>query len=424
MKESILHYVWQQKLFPTDNLKTTDGEAVEVIDVGRTNTDAGPDFFNAKIKIGDTVWAGNVEIHTCSSDWEKHNHSQNAAYDSVILHVVKTADKDTFRSDGCKIPQMELTIPDYVEKNHQNLIDAVKWVACADKINSVPSIFIQSWKNALLTERLEQKTLTIQNLLSENNQHWEESFYIVLAHNFGFGNNGQAFELLSKSIPLNVLAKHKDNLLQLEAFLFGQAGLLPDEPKDDYATSLIKEYAFLRSKYNLKTTLTASQWKLSRIRPVNFPHIRIAQFAALIHTSSKLFSKILEKPEVEYIKTLFVSEPSDYWQTHYTFSDALSRKQTKKLGEQAINVILINTVVPFLFYYASQKGKQELKEKALGLLEEIPAEQNSIVTNWADIGIKSNSAYDSQALIQLKKRYCDDKKCLRCRIGHKVLTVK
>ncbi|MFT3753064.1 MAG: DUF2851 family protein [Paludibacter sp.] len=421
MKESILHYVWQNKLFNAHGLQTTDGELVEVIDVGRYNTDSGPDFFNAKVKIGDTLWAGNVELHTRSSDWNKHNHQEDSAYDSVILHVVSEIDAEVFRVDGARIPQMKLICPVSVERNYEQLINDQKWIPCADKIALVPDIFIHSWKSALLTERLEQKMSAIQSLLAESNQHWEEAFYITLARSFGFGTNSQAFESLAKSLPLSVLGKHKDSLFQLEALLFGQAGLLTEEVNDKYVLELKQEYNFLKAKFALQP-ITSAQWKLLRLRPDNFPHVRIAQFAALVHSSSKLFSKIVETPEIEHLKELFSCEPSSFWKSHYLFATE-SASKSKKLGTSSINTILINVVVPFLFCYAEHKGNDELKDRALQILEEIPSERNSIVTGWQNTGVKSESAYDSQALLQLKKQYCDEKKCLRCRIGHKVLTL-
>jgi hypothetical protein len=421
MKESILHYVWQNKLFAAHNLQSTDGELVEVVDVGKYNTDSGPDFFNAKIKIGDTLWAGNVEIHTRSTDWNKHNHQTDKAYDSVILHVVSEVDGEVYRIDGERIPQVKLICPASVESNYEQLINDQKWIPCADKISMVPNIFIQSWKSVLLTERLEQKMNAIQNLLAENNQHWEEAFYITLARSFGFGTNSQAFESLAKSLPVSVLGKHKDNLFQLEALLFGQAGLLSNELTDEYALKLKQEYTFLQAKFELNS-ISGSQWKLLRLRPDNFPHVRIAQFAALIHSSSKLFSKIVENPEIEHLQGLFSCEPSSFWKSHYLFG-AESALKSKRLGTQSVNTILINTVVPFLFCYASQKGNEDLKDKALQILEKMPSERNTIITGWQNVGIQSESAYDSQALLQLKKQYCDEKKCLRCRIGHKVLTL-
>lgn len=424
MSEAILHYIWQHKLFSTHNLKTTDNEPIEVINIGQHNTDAGPDFFNSKVKIGDTIWAGNVEIHKNSSDWNKHNHQNNAAYNSVILHIVEKADTEIFRKNGKKIPQLELAIPEHITQNYTNLLHEKKWIACFDKISEVPQIFIENWKNALLTERLEQKTNAINVLLTESNNHWEECFYIVLARNFGFGTNSQAFEELAKSLSLSILAKHKNDLFQLEALLFGQADLLPEKTENNYTKNLVTEYSFLSAKYDLQKKLDVSRWKLLRLRPDNFPHVRIAQFASLIHSSSKLFSKIIEKPEIEYLRTLFACEVSDYWKIHYTFSDKGNNKRTKKLGKQSVDTILINTVAPFLFAYAVQKDNADLQNKAVALLEKIPAERNSVIINWKNFGINCNSAYDSQALLQLKKMYCDEKKCIRCRIGHKVLTVK
>ncbi len=422
MKESILHYIWQQKLFNAHSLRSTDGEAIEVIDVGKVNTDAGPDFFNAKIRIGATIWAGNIEIHVQSSDWNRHNHQSDRAYNSIILHVVKTADTAIYRNDGEIIPQLELKYPQYIEENYEKLISEQKWIPCADKFNEVRHIFIQDWITTLLTERLEQKMNAIDGILKENNHHWEEAFYIILARSFGFGINSQAFELLARSLPLSIIAKHKNNLFQIEALLFGQAGFLEDDTLDEYATTLKKEHDFLSAKYNLKKN-GAEQWKLLRLRPVNFPHIRIAQLAALIHCSSKLLSRIIDAPEIDALTKLFQSEPSEYWKTHYLFGHE-SVKKSKKLGKTAINGLLINTVIPFLFCYASRKANQELKDKSLQLYELLPAERNAVMTGWILLGLQPRSAFDSQALLQLKKHYCDDKKCLRCRFGHKVLTIQ
>lgn len=420
MKESILHYIWQQKLFTAHALRTTDGDTLEVIDVGKLNTDAGPDFFNAKIKIGDTVWAGNVEIHTLTSDWYKHQHQQDKAYDNIILHVVKTADTVIYRNNGEIIPQLEIIYPKNIEKSYEQLINEQKWIPCAGKFQNVHHLFIKSWVTTLLTERLELRMDTIAMILDEKNQHWEEAFYIILSRSFGFNTNNQAFETLARSLPLSVVSKHKNNLFQLEALLFGQAGFLDKITTDNYVLQLKNEYDFLKSKYTLKT-MNVEQWKLLRLRPDNFPHLRIAQLAALIHKSSKLFSKIIDNPAMEALVNLFRTEPSEYWKNHYLFEHE-SKTKSKKLGINSIHGILINTVVPFIFYYASRKGNQELKDWAIQLFEQLPAEKNTIINGWAGLGVKIENAYDSQALLHLKKYYCDDKKCLRCRIGHKILT--
>ena len=420
MKELLLHYVWQHRLFDTDMLCTTDGRRVEVIDVGKVNTDAGPDFFNAKIKIDQTLWAGNVEIHTNSSVWEKHLHHQNKAYDNVILHVVENADCLVYRMDGEIIPQLELKFPTSLLDNYSHLITNKMWVPCAQKIHTVPSVIIQSWKNTLLTERLEQKISAINNLLETTNNHWEEAFYIIFARNFGFATNSHAFELLAKSLPLSVLARHKDRLLAVEAMLFGQAGFLNVDVDDLYFKELKHEYNFYKSKFSL-VPIDASLWKLLRLRPVNFPYVRIAQFASIIHKSSKLFSKILENPTVENLSLLFECKSSSYWDNHYQFGSP-TKHIVKHLGSQSIHSLIINTVVPFLFAYSTQIDDDKMKECAIQLLEQLPSEKNAIVTNWKELKISSNTAFDSQALLQLKNEYCDNKKCLRCRIGHKLLT--
>ena len=421
MKESILHFIWQNKLFQSHLLLTTDGESVEVIDPGRLNTDAGPDFFNAKIKLGNTIWAGNVEIHTRSSEWARHGHDDDKAYNSVVLHVVKKADVQVFRADGAPIPQLELIYPAEIEENYGQLMQNSLRIPCENKISAIPGIFIRSWKNALLTERLLQKTENISEILSQNNRHWEEAFYLNLARSFGFGTNGQAFEMLAASLPMQILGKHKNDLSQLEALLFGQAGLLAAKEEDAYLLSLRKEYDFLKIKYDLKP-IDGSQWKLLRLRPDNFPHVRIAQFAALIHKSTSLFSKITENPDIQYLQGIFRVEPSEYWKTHYLFAHE-SHKSLKGIGQKAIEGIIINTVVPFLFSFADTRGNQSMKDKAIEILEKLPAENNVITRMWHETGIDCASAFDSQALIQLKKMYCDKRNCLRCRIGHKVLTI-
>lgn len=420
MKELLLHYIWQHKLYIANDLRTTEGELIEILNVGKHNTDAGPDYFNAKIKIGETLWAGNVEIHTHSSDWIKHHHHTDKNYNSIILHVVDKVDTEIHRLDGAKIPQLELKYPELIVLKYEKLLSEEKWVACESKIADVPSIFIQSWKNALLTERLEQKSSAIHTLLVDHQQDWEEVFYICLARNFGFGTNSQAFESLARTLALSILGKHKDNLFQIEALLFGQSGLLTFGDGDEYASKLKKEYEFLASKYKLQA-IDGTQWKKMRLRPDNFPHIRIAQFAALIHSASKLFSKIVEQASIEQLRSVFACQPSEYWQAHYIFGKR-SPIKNKSLGAQSINGILINSVVPLLFCYADIKEDETLKEKAVHLLDQIPAEQNNIITGWAKLGIDSITAYDSQALIQLKKMYCDERNCLRCRIGHKVLS--
>ncbi|MDR1699085.1 MAG: DUF2851 family protein [Prevotellaceae bacterium] len=417
MNEAFLQYLWQHRLFYPADLRTVSGEKVEIINVGKRNDDAGPDFFNAKIKIGDTVWAGNVEIHLRSSDWKRHKHHRN--YDNVILHVVKVADEPVYRLSGEEIPQLVLPYPSRAEAQYESWLANKKSIPCADKLDEISRIFLQSQLNRLLSERLEQKTLAIESLLSQSQNHWEEAFYVTLCRNFGFGINAQPFEMLARSLPLNYLAKHKDNLFQIEALLFGQSGLFNSENPDEYEEKLRKEYHFLQSKFSL-TPIDGSVWKMLRIRPSNFPHLRIAQLAGLIHRSSKLFSKIIENPGYKNLISLFDTEVSDYWHTHFRFGQA-SPERKHKLGKQTIDSLLINTVVPFLFAYGKVKNSDEWQEKAVSLLKEIPAEKNHIIKLWADLNIAAKNAFETQALLQLHKNYCEEKKCLHCAFGYQLL---
>lgn len=420
--EALLHYVWQNKLFYVNNLTTVDGIPVEVINVGKTNTDAGPDFFNAKIKIGTTIWAGNVEIHTRASDWTKHNHLTDKAYDSVIIHIVADDDQETFRTNGTKIPQMILKFPNEILQNYTQLLAEKYQIFCEKRINEVSEDVINLWKTELLTERLQRKVAAIFEILLQNKNNWDDTFYAVLARNLGFGTNSEPFEQLAKSLPQNILAKHKNNILQIEALLFGQAGLLPMQSVDIYIITLKKEYDFLSRKYNLKP-IDSTQWKLLRLRPDNFPYVRIAQFAALVMQSSRLFSKIVETPDIEFLRKIFSCEPSEFWKTHYRFENP-GKQKNKRLSKQSIDIMLINTVVPMLFAYAEKRKNATLKNAAMAILKQLSPEKNAITIYWKTLGIAVHSAADSQALLQLKKYYCDMKKCLHCHIGHKIVAKK
>jgi hypothetical protein len=422
MKEFVLHYIWQHKLFVQHDMHTTDGQRIEVIDVGKPNTHAGPDFFNAKISIGKTIWAGNVEIHNLASDWNKHGHQQDEKYSNVILHVVKKADVPVFLSDGQKLPQLELNYATEIEVNYESLISSAKWIACADKINMVPEVFIQSWKSALLTERMEQKVTEIKDLLQSNNHHWEEVFFIVLCRSMGFSVNSEAFYLLAKSIPWKVILHNSTSVFQLESLLFGQSGLLENvDYGDDYICRLKKEFEFVKQKYNLQPIETR-QWRLLRLRPDNFPFIRIAQLASLLYRQQKLFPNIIQHPEIDILKDVFADiDVSDYWKGHY-IPDELSAEKAKRIGQESVRSLLINAVIPVIFCYGEYKQQQHLKDKALSMLDALPAENNHIIRKWKETGMQVNTAADSQSLICLYKKYCEEKKCLRCRIGHKVLT--
>jgi len=416
MKEEFLQYIWKHKLYNSSELKTIKEEKVLILNPGISNTDSGPDFFNAKIKIDSTVWAGNVEIHINSSDWHVHKHHHDKAYDNVVLQVVYKHDKEITNTKGNEIPTLEIDFDHRLLNNYKTLLNKESWISCQNDLPKVDSFTTQNWLDKLTIERLEEKSEGINQLLHKTNNSWETSFYILLALNFGFKLNAEPFEQLAKSLPLKYLAKHKDNLLQIEALLFGQAGFLTDEAGDEYFEKLKAEYLYLQNKFNLKG-IEKHIWKFLRSRPGNFPTLRIAQFAKLIYNSNSLFSKILEAKTLGEFYKLFMVKPSDYWENHYVFNKE-SLQKTKALGKSAIDILLINTVIPFLFVYAKSKRLDDLQDDALGLLEKIKPEKNHIINKWEGLGIKSQSAYQTQALIQLKNRYCNHKKCLNCQIGN------
>lgn len=417
--EGLLHYAWKFKLYRSDELKTTDDERVEVIDPGVHNTNSGPDFFNAKIKIGDKLWAGNVEIHRSADEWKKHRHHTDKAYNSVILHVVENANAETLNEAGRHIPQLVLRIPENVQKNADYLLHSAGNIPCKNQMSEIPKSLIHSWLSALSFERLERKTNDIFGHLQRFNNSWDETFYVMLCRNFGFGLNSDEFERLALSLPYSIIQKHADDIFQLEALLFGQAGILEEEIVDSYFLSLKKEYDFLRRKYSLKN-LDGFLFKKLRVRPQSFPQIRIAQLAALFHTSGRLFSTILEKEDYN-IRLHFHVNASDYWQTHYSFGKE-TKKTAKYPGDSSLNIILINTVAPILFAYGKKTGVEKYCERAISILESMKPERNTIVIEFSESGIKPAHALDSQALIQLRKEYCDKRNCLYCRIGHKVLS--
>lgn len=421
MNENFLHYIWKYRLFDQRNLKTGQAETLTVLNAGTQNTDAGPDFFNAKIRIGKTTWAGNIELHLRSSDWMKHHHQADKAYDNIILHAVFENDKKVLRGDGTEIPVLELKdrINPGVWKNYSMLMKSSDWIPCSRHIHRIDKITTEHWLERLLIQRLEEKTQRILKTLQLTGNHWEETFYRHLARNFGFKTNAVPFEMLAASLPVAVLAKHKNSLLQVESLLFGQAGMLDKKFNDDFPNSLLKEYNFLKKKFSL-VPIDSHLWKFFKLRPVNFPTLRISQFAALIHKSKRLFSRILEIKDIQEAENLFRISATAYWDNHYVF-DKQTEPVKKDLGEAALHTLLINTVVPFLFLYGKEHGIEPLRDKALGLLTSIPPEKNLVITNWKKLGMSVKNAAHSQAYLQLKSNYCSFKKCLNCSIGLKVL---
>lgn len=420
--EQLLHYVWKHKIFPLKELKTTAGQQVEILDAGLANSNAGPDFFNAKIKLDGVLWVGNIEIHHSSSDWYKHGHNRDTAYDSVILHIAENTDTEVYRSNGEIIPQLQLTCPESIRNNYQELLEADCYPPCYRIIPSLPSFMIHSWMSALQIERFEQKAALLAERLKDCNSNWEDAFFITLARNFGFGLNGDVFESWAKHIPLRAVDKHRDNLFQIEALFFGQAGILQDTDGDEYYLNLKREYEYLAHKFEL-APINVSQWRFLRLRPANFPHIRIAQLACLYHRSYGLFSQLMEARTLKETRELLKGGTSEYWLTHYTFGGS-SPSRPKSLSNSSLDLLIINTVVTFLYTYGLHKGNEEYCNRAAAFLEELKAEYNYITRMWEQCGMKATNAADSQALIQLKKEYCDKKKCLYCRIGYEFLKIK
>ncbi len=417
MNESLLYHLWKHRLFSEHPLRTINGQSVEVINPGEQNPDAGPDFFNGRLKIDGTKWAGNIEIDVTSADWYRHGHHTNKSFSKLILHVVYEYNKPV--NHGIPVVELKHFISDKVLMQYTNLQNSTLPIPCSNQLLTVDEVNLYSWLERMAIERFEQKAEWIHRLLNDNNFDWEKTFYIALAKNFGFKINAVPFEMLAYATPLLTLARHKNNLLQLEALLFGQAGLLSESMDDTYYQNLVKEYKHLRIKFNLQA-IDQSLWKFARMHPRNFPTIRLAQFAALIHNSSHLFSKIKDTPHYKELTALFESKPSPYWSTHYTFGND-SVNKVKSLGIDSINNILINTIAPFLFLYGKLNDQSAYIEKAMQLLEHIKPENNVIIRIWNSLGVKAKNAFETQSLIQLKNVYCNKKQCLNCAIGIKIL---
>lgn len=422
MNEDFLHFVWKYKLMDVLNLYTTDRELITIISPGIHNKHAGPDFFNARLKIGQTIWAGNVEIHKNASDWYKHQHFNDKAYDNVILHVVLVNDQPIVNSQGISISTLclENLLNESVIKKYQSLQSTVAELPCQSFLSSVSNLTILTWLERLLIERLEEKVLLIETELKNTVNNWEETFYRIIARGFGFNVNAEPFLLLERSIPLILLAKHKNNRFQLEALLFGQAGLLSGDLNDEYLQQLKQEYDFLSIKHQLQP-IDDHLWKFLRLRPSNFPTIRIAQFADLIFKSNHLLAKILNVTEIKELVVLFKVKASSYWDNHFLTDKVTNKQEEKYLGKESIYNILINVVIPFIFFHGKRHQEEGQIRRALSLLESIPPEINVITKLFSNFGVKGENAAQSQALIQLKNNYCDRKYCLTCSIGVNIL---
>ena len=421
MNEAFLHYLWQFQQFEKSSLQTLSGEKISVLKTGILNTDAGPDFTNSRLQINEIEWVGNVEIHIKSSDWQLHKHQNNEAYNNVILHVVWENDQAITRQDGSLIPTVELkSITDIqLFDKYKHLIDNQAIIPCKEHFLDVSNLSKFAILDKVLAVRLQQKAQIVEQIFEQNKGDWEETAYQLLARNFGFKLNSETFLRLAQNLPLKVLQKHRDNLTQIEAMIFGQAGLI--EKVDDYSEKLSQEYDFFATKFSLKSSqLNSHEWKFLRTRPANFPTIRIAQLARLITQQQSFFSLFTQTNLIEDLRNALKIEQSHYWQEHYNFGKNASKKLVG-LGRDSINNILINTVIPLLACYSEKTDNQELMTRCVNFLEALPAEENHITEMWEGLGLTIKTAFDSQASIELYNNYCTQKRCLQCNVGIEIL---
>jgi len=420
MKEDFLHHLWQHKKFAVTHLETTSGESIQILNSGQLLQLAGPDFFNAQIIIGNQKWAGNIEIHLKSSDWYVHHHEKDAAYDSVILHVVWEHDAPIFRKDSSEIPTLAIQkyVSNEVVQGYQSLLQQKRWINCEKEIAATPDFILNQWLTRLYIERMERKADEIEDLLQISNNDWETVLFWLLAKNFGLNTNGVHFLTMAKSIPSAVIRKEAQSLKAMESLFFGQANLLALVFQDEYAKMLQQEFVYLQHKYGLeKNPFVAVTF--FKHRPDNFPTIRLAELAALYHKESNLFSKLMHAKNTEAMYDLLSVSVSDYWTTHYTF-DKISPKKRKTLSRSFLNLVLINTVLPIKYAYEKSRLKEN-EDMLFHFMEALPAEKNAIIEGFEALGVSATSAFESQALLQLKKEYCDAKKCLQCAIGNHIL---
>ena len=421
MQEDFLHYLWKLKKFETLNLQTTKGEQVVIQNVGTHNYHTGPDFFNAQLIIAGQLWAGNVEIHIKSSDWYVHNHEVDPNYDNVILHVVWEHDTPVFRKDNSEIPTIQLK--NYVSQmalnNYAKLFNSkLTWINCENTIANVNPFIVTNWLERLFFERLESKAKAIEAILKASNNNWEAVLFKLLAKNFGLKVNGDAFFSLANSFDFSVVRKQQSNLQSLEALFFGQANMLEDDIQEAYYIALQKDYAFLKQKFKIDNT-SVSPFQFFRLRPPNFPTIRLSQLANVYHMHHNLFSKVIASDSVADIYKLFSVSTSPFWESHYTF-DKVSSARKKHITKSFVDLLLINTIIPLKFCYAKQQGKS-IEEEIVNLMQQLKPEKNGIVDKFASLKVVSESALESQAIIQLKNLYCDKNRCLKCAIGNTIL---
>lgn len=421
--EALYHYLWKHRMFGSV-MSSTSGKEVEIIDPGMHNRDAGPDFSSAVIRADGMQWAGNVEIHVKASDWKRHGHHSDPAYDSVILHVVGVNDETVKRTDGTEIMQVQVAPPAEFYSTYALLTESMDTPACLPWLNQIPRLHRSDWMSTLAVERLHDKATYIRTLLETTQGNWQAAIFITLSRALGFGLNGLPFELLAKSLSLNFVMRHRDNPLQVEAMVFGQAGMLDPSiyQYDEYYMLLCREYEFLKQKYGL-VPMKEDVWKYSRTRPQNFPHRRLAILSTMLAQGMQLYSLMLEaKGDYDILMEFLDVAASDYWCYHSRFGDVAARSPLPvRLSRSSREILLINVMAPFYMAYGALTGDSDMAEKGIDLLNSLNAEKNSIVSLWESHGLKACSAFDSQALINLKKNYCDKSRCLECRFGHYLL---
>lgn len=423
MTEAFLHYLWQHRMV-TKELTTTEGLPIVVNRVGDINRDAGPDFFNAHLTIDGVEWAGNIEVHLRSSDWNTHHHSQDKGYNNVILHVVYEHDCEIRLENGNIPPTLELKnfIHPALVTNYDALTNpsSSEGIPCSSRLPMVPSMVVNSCLERMTIDRIENKSRVIRRLLEESRGNWEQTCYWLIARYFGGKVNALPFELLAKATEQRLLSRWKDNPHRVEALLMGQAGMLEGYFEDNYPQTLQTDYEALRTGASL-SAIDAHLWKFFRIRPSAFPTIRISQFANLFSSSSSLFSTLLEMTDASKMEELFNCCAADYWNNHYRFDQPTKKSTAKRLGRVQADLLIINAWVPLLFVYGEVRGQQHYKEQAISILQQLPPENNFVVRQFEAVGLEPENAARSQAMLQLKNCYCNDRQCLRCGIGHSII---
>ncbi|MBS0011098.1 MAG: DUF2851 family protein [Bacteroidales bacterium] len=426
MKEEFLHFIWKNRLFGPGKAETVSGKRLEIIEAGTYNRDSGPDFFNARIRIGNTEWAGNIEIHDSASDWCRHKHHLDHGYDNIILHVVVDYDCSIKTASGNEPESFVMTWDRQVEEKYNDYLNKPELIACSRDLNALPRFTIRHWISRMAIERLDKRIIEFEGRLRETNNDWDETAYRLLSRYFGLKVNSDPFYLLASCTPLRIIRKHADNRMQVEALLYGQAGMLEtgvfeNEIYDEYYSALRNEYRILRQKYSLRP-IDPWMWKYHRLRPANFPTIRISQLAGLLCSGKSLFGMLKESKNPVELAGIFRSEASAYWDRHYVFG-TYKKGRPKRTGDTLINLLLINTIIPLLFLYGKETGNNEYCTRATDLLDSIEPEDNRITREWSRAGVAASSALESQGLLHLREIYCKNRLCLDCQYGSKLISL-